>query len=188
MWLFNQINNSNMKKYFAAACLLFLFSCNAASEKQAADTGDSTETQTASTDSSTVVLEDPKVQAIYNDYIGLKTALVNSKFDEAKKTAAVLKSSLSTYAGCENTAIVADKIVNSKDIAAQRKEFTHLSNDVIAMFKTADLKSGSIYVQHCPMANGGDGGDWLSSNKNIQNPYYGDEMLECGAVLQEIKK
>jgi Cu(I)/Ag(I) efflux system membrane fusion protein len=62
-----------------------------------------------------------------------------------------------------------------------------LSTDVIALFKHADLKKGSIYVQHCPMANNGDGGDWLATENKIQNPYYGDEMMECGRVLEEIK-
>ena len=42
-----------------------------------------------------------------------------------------------------------------------RLSFTYLSADVIAMFKHATLTSGAIYVQHCPMANKGDGGDWL---------------------------
>jgi hypothetical protein len=37
------------------------------------------------------------------------------------------------------------------------------------------------------MANKGDGGDWLSTEKEIRNPYYGDEMLECGRVAEEIK-
>lgn len=86
-----------------------------------------------------------------------------------------------------NTAIIANKIENSTDIAVQRKEFTALSNDVIALFKHADLKSGTIFVQHCPMANKGEGGDWLSSAQKIQNPYYGSEMMECGAVIEEIK-
>jgi len=36
------------------------------------------------------------------------------------------------------------------------------------------------------MANNGNGGDWLSSEKKIQNPYYGSDMMECGAVLETI--
>ena len=178
--------NSIMKKYFAIAGLLLLFSCSNSEQKNAVG-ADSANAEIAAADSSSVELADPKVQTIYNDYIVLKNALVNTNFDDAKKSAAALSASLANYAGCENTAVVADKISSAKDIAGQRKEFTHLSNDVIAMFKTAELKSGSIYVQHCPMANDGDGGDWLSSRKNIQNPYYGDQMMECGAVLQEIK-
>jgi hypothetical protein len=49
------------------------------------------------------------------------------------------------------------------------------------------LQRVMIYVQHCPMANNGDGGDWLSAENKIQNPYYGSEMMECGAVIAEIK-
>ncbi|WP_457287936.1 DUF3347 domain-containing protein [Pedobacter sp. UYP24] len=177
-----------MKKYFAAACLLILFSCNNSEQKSTVSLTDSSAVAKTKTDTSTAVkLADPKVQAIYNDYILLKNALVDAKFDVAKQSATALNSSLSKYEGCENTALVASKISVEKDLAGQRKEFTYLSADVIAMFKNAIVTSGSIYVQHCPMANKGEGGDWLSSQKKIQNPYYGSEMLECGAVLQEIK-
>ena len=65
--------------------------------------------------------------------------------------------------------------------------FTALNTDLIALFKNVELTAGTIFVQHCPMANKGDGGDWLSSVKKIQNPYYGDEMMECGSVVEEIK-
>lgn len=176
-----------MKKYFAVACLLIFFSCTNSDHTSTADSEDSTGVAVNHTDSSDVKLTDPKVQAIYDDYVSLKNALVATNYVEAKTTASALKSSLSNYEGCESTATIAGKIAGAEDVASQRKEFTYLSADVIAMFKHAALNSGSIYVQHCPMANGGDGGDWLSSNKNIQNPYYGDKMMTCGAVLQEIK-
>jgi hypothetical protein len=48
--------------------------------------------------------------------------------------------------------------------------------------------SGSIYVQYCPMANEGKGGYWLSSQEEIMNPYYGDDMLHCGEVKETIAK
>lgn len=134
-----------------------------------------------------VELKDSKVQAIYNGYISLKDALVSTKFEDAKKAASVLKTALANYKGCESTSLIADKIATAKDIKEQRKEFTLLSEDVIALFKHADMVKGAIFVQHCPMANNGDGGDWLSAEKKIQNPYYGDEMMECGRVLEEIK-
>ncbi|MHA4895156.1 DUF3347 domain-containing protein [Pedobacter sp. PWIIR3] len=174
-----------MKKYFTVAALFILFSCNNTEQKTGASKDTSAVTETKS-DNAAVKLADPKVQAIYNNYISLKNALVDAKFEVAKSAATELKSSLSNYEGCENTALVAGKISEAKDLVGQRKEFTYLSADVIAMFKHATLTSGAIYVQHCPMANSGDGGDWLSSEKKIQNPYYGSEMMECGAVLQEI--
>lgn len=176
-----------MNKYVGAVMLLVLFSCNNG-EQHAAKSADSTKVSEKSTGSTEVRLKDPAVQAIYTDYIVLKDALTRTKYEESKAAAKALAAKLAVFQGCENTAIIADKIKDAKNIEEQRKEFTFLSSDVIAMFKHADLESGTIYVQHCPMANHGDGGDWLSSDKKIQNPYYGDQMMECGAVLEEIKK
>jgi hypothetical protein len=174
-----------MKNYFAAGLLLILFSCTNSEQKDTAQTSDTT--ATLSSDSGSVKLVVTKAQTIYDDYISLKNSLVSTKYEEAKQSAGALKNSLAIYPGCENTALIAGKISAAKDIADQRKEFTLLSSDVIAMFKHADVSNGSIYVQHCPMANNGNGGDWLSSDKSIKNPYYGADMLECGAVLETIK-
>lgn len=174
----------HMNKYIGAVLLFALFSCQN-TEHHAAAAADSTEVPAKS--GSAVSLKEPAVQAIYTDYIVLKNALVDTKYEEAKAAAKVLSAKLAVFQGCENTALIADKIKDAKNIEEQRKEFTFLSSDVIAMFRHADLVSGTIYVQHCPMANHGDGGDWLSSDKKIQNPYYGSEMMDCGAVIEEIK-
>lgn len=174
-----------MRKYLAVMLITGIVSCTN-TEKKVAGNSDTTST-IAKTGAGAVELKDTKVQAIYDGYIALKDALVSTKFEDAQKTAAALKTDLANYKGCESTAIIADKIATSKDIAAQRKEFTSLSNDVIALFKHADIVKGSIFVQHCPMANNGDGGDWLSTEEKIQNPYYGDEMMECGRVVETIK-
>jgi Cu(I)/Ag(I) efflux system membrane fusion protein len=180
-----------MKNYILGLVLLTLFSCtnnNTGNTDATADSSiaDSTAVKTADASSETE-LSKPVEQAIYDGYIALKNALVAANFVNAKKLAADLSKSLKAREGCENTALIADKISSAKDIAAQRKEFTALSSDVIALFRHADLKKGVIYVQHCPMANGGNGGDWLANEQKIQNPYYGDEMMECGAVVEEIK-
>jgi hypothetical protein len=174
-----------MRKYLAIMLITGIISCTNTDQKVAGNSDTTSKIEVA--DHNGVELKDNKVQAIYDGYISLKNALVNTKFEAAQKAAAVLKLALADYKGCENTALIADKIATAKDIATQRKEFTSLSADVIALFKHADLKKGSIFVQHCPMANNGDGGDWLAAEKKIQNPYYGDEMMECGRVLEEIK-
>jgi Cu(I)/Ag(I) efflux system membrane fusion protein len=44
-----------------------------------------------------------------------------------------------------------------------------------------------IYVQHCPMADNNKGADWLSTEKEIRNPYFGSSMLTCGEVTSELK-
>lgn len=175
-----------MKKYIGIAIVSTFIACTTPVKhgESAADSTAKTDTVALNTE---VKLADPRIENIYKGYISLKNSLVSSNAKAAHQTAADLSVSLKAFEGCENTALIADKIAGSEDIKLQRKEFTALSSDVIAMFKHTDLKKGTIYVQHCPMANNGDGGDWLSSEKKIRNPYYGDKMMECGAVLEEIK-
>lgn len=178
-----------MKNYILGLVVLALASCtgkNSGNAGTAADSLAADAVKTSATASGTE-LSEPVEQAIFDGYIALKNALVGTKFEDAKKVAADLSKSLKAREGCENTALIADRISAAKDIATQRKEFTALSSDVIALFRHADLKKGVIYVQHCPMANDGNGGDWLAAEQKIQNPYYGDEMMECGAVVEEIK-
>ena len=47
---------------------------------------------------------------------------------------------------------------------------------------------GNAYVVHCPMAAGGKGADWLSSTATVVNPYFGDEMLNCGDVTDTLSE
>lgn len=175
-----------MKQYLGIAAILVIMACNN-SEQKSAETKDTGSVNKVDSNATALNFADEKVGLIYTDYIALKDALVATKFEDAQAKAKKLAESLKGYEGCENTALTAAKIASAKDIAAQRTAFTSLSNDVIALFKHASLSKGTIYVQHCPMANKGEGGDWLSSEKKIQNPYYGSEMMECGAVLEEIK-
>ena len=44
-----------------------------------------------------------------------------------------------------------------------------------------------LYLQFCPMANNNKGGYWLSKEKEIKNPYFGENMIGCGEVTKEIK-
>jgi Cu(I)/Ag(I) efflux system membrane fusion protein len=37
------------------------------------------------------------------------------------------------------------------------------------------------------MANNNSGADWLSLEKVIKNPYFGDKMLTCGSVVRIIE-
>jgi hypothetical protein len=38
------------------------------------------------------------------------------------------------------------------------------------------------------MALNDKGAMWLSENKEIKNPYYGEKMMECGTVEEVIEK
>lgn len=153
----------------------------------------STQSDTVKTDSITVPIvpieiKDTVTAQVYNHYIQLKDVLVESDPAKAKIVASELAIALRKIKGSENTAVLADKIAAGSDLPEQRTSFTALSKDVIALFKQSEISSGSIYVQYCPMANEGEGGYWLSSETEIMNPYYGDEMLHCGEVKETIAK
>lgn len=174
-----------MKKYIGIAMLSALVACTNTSKKAETLTDSTAKTDTVALNTD-IQLADPKIEKIYTGYIALKNSLVSSNAAAAHQTATDLSVALKAFEGCENTALIADKIAGTEDIKSQRKEFTALSSDVIALFKHVDLTKGTIYIQHCPMANNGDGGDWLSSDQKIRNPYYGDKMLECGGVVESI--
>ncbi|TCD04245.1 DUF3347 domain-containing protein [Pedobacter frigidisoli] len=175
-----------MKRIFGIAILATLFACNQA-DKKSTEIKDSIQEDSSST-SINIKIKDEKKSQILNQYVELKNALVGSDSAIAQKSAIALEKSLANYEGCEPTAEIAAKIASSVDLVMQRKNFTVLSADVIALFKNTEIESGTLYVQHCPMANKGDGGDWLSTKKEIRNPYYGNAMLECGRVVEEIVK
>ncbi|WP_018622796.1 DUF3347 domain-containing protein [Spirosoma luteum] len=65
-------------------------------------------------------------------------------------------------------------------VVAQREEFAALSTGMIAVTRAA--KPAKAYVQYCPMKNA----SWLSDSRDVRNPYYGEKMLKCGSVKEEI--
>jgi len=74
---------------------------------------------------------------------------------------------------------------NSRDIGHQREHFEILSTDL----KDLIVITGSdrnLYQIFCPMYNNNAGGMWLSASNEIKNPYYGNKMMKCGSVQQEI--
>ncbi|MCB0841214.1 MAG: DUF3347 domain-containing protein, partial [Bacteroidetes bacterium] len=80
-----------------------------------------------------------------------------------------------------------EKILASQDIKEQRKQFLFLSTGLINAVSAFGIAGEqTLYVQHCPMAMDDKGADWLSYTKNILNPYFGEEMLTCGIVKEEL--
>jgi hypothetical protein len=177
-----------MKRTFGFLAVAVLMACNSSNKStEVKDSLSSSQTDSIAIPAAVLSFEDTKLQAIYNAYISLKDKLVATNFDESKLAAGELATNLKGYKGCESAEKIAITIAEAKDIVGQRASFTNLNVELIPIFKQASLVSGTMYLQHCPMANNGDGGDWISSEQKIQNPYYGDEMMECGRVVEEIK-
>lgn len=141
----------------------------------------------AQTQQSTAKFKDEKLGTAYEHYIHLKDALVASNAQDAKKAATDLQTSLANVSGSKKVVDEAAKVASSSDLDEQRKAFSSLSNEMKTLVKDGKLASGSLYVEYCPMANNNEGAFWLSNEKQIKNPYFGDAMLKCGSVKETIQ-
>lgn len=127
-------------------------------------------------------------------YYELKDALVATNPKKAKIEALTLVSAFKTVKADKLSASVkkalnmasaqAMAISKTTDIEQQRKQFEGISTAMITVVKAS--KASKAYVQYCPMAFDGKGASWLSSKREVRNPYYGSKMLTCGSVKEEI--
>ena len=141
------------------------------------------------------------IKGIFDHYIHVKTALVNSNAAEAKNGANAILDVLRKFdkslllseqkgaydKSISNFKAAATGIVSTSDIKKQREHFASLSNTAYELAKSFGAGK-TVYHEHCPMAFDNKGAMWLSESKEIKNPYYGDEMLECGTVEEVIEK
>jgi Cu(I)/Ag(I) efflux system membrane fusion protein len=79
----------------------------------------------------------------------------------------------------------ANILLKKDEVGAQRVQFGFLSQALINAL-TAFGVDGTYYVQFCPMAFDNAGANWLSNEKQIRNPYFGDLMMKCGSVTDEL--
>ena len=134
-----------------------------------------------------VTLKNDKLNAVYQHYLHLTTAITNEDTSAAKIASAAIEAGARVIEGGASLAASAARTTTARDIEAQRKEYSNLSNEFITQVKKSGLSSGELYVDYCPMALNDEGAYWLSHVKEIRNPYFGDEMLECGSVKETIK-
>ena len=139
------------------------------------------------------------LRPLYISYLKWKDALTSDNFEEAQKMATNMKSVLdkidmSLFRGDTHRMDYQDGLSNSLEhvqhmsgIEQLRKAFQVISATMIEMTNTFNPLDETIYVQHCPMADNNKGADWLSTSKEIKNPYFGSSMLTCGEVTKVIK-
>ena len=141
------------------------------------------------------------IKEIVNAYLQLKNALTRDNTKDAATAGTGLETAFKTV---DKTAMTAEQkkafedVVddarehaehigsNSGNIAHQREHFEMLSNDMYDLVKAFGSEQ-TLYKDFCPMYNNKKGAFWLSETKEITNPYYGNEMLKCGQVKEEIK-
>lgn len=135
-------------------------------------------------------------------YLQLKNALAK---DNAKDAAAAGNTIVASLAQITATSLPADKQkvyrelqddikehaehigANAGKIEHQREHFVMLSKDVSDLVKEFGNNGQLLYKDFCPMANEGKGAIWISEVKEIQNPYLGSKMPDCGTLKETIK-
>lgn len=137
---------------------------------------------------------------VYSAYFALKNALVASDGSTAATQAknlfdAVANVKMEVMNPSQHTAWMkfqqklsadAGKIKDTQKIKQQREHFASLSKNMYEVMKVVKPET-PVYYDHCPMYNDGKGGNWISTEKAIKNPYYGNQMLTCGSVKETLK-
>ena len=140
------------------------------------------------------------IEPLFESYFSFKTALASDDFEKAKQSGLGLKSALAKvdmnlFKGNAHDVWMElssslksslQHIEHQEKITSLRESFIHISNGMIAIAESFEANSSPIYIQHCPMANSDKGADWLSRAKEIRNPYFGESMLTCGSVKEEL--
>lgn len=138
-----------------------------------------------------------QTQSLLTSYYDIKNALVNSDATLAASKANVFskvmgsidmksipKAEMTAFMGLQDKLeFDAKHISETKDISQQRQYFANFSANLFKLAKAVKLTNEPVYYDYCPMKKS----YWLSDNAAIKNPYYGKQMLTCGAVKETLK-
>ena len=138
---------------------------------------------------------------VYNAYLKMNDAFVKSNAksvaNEAKKVIKAIESvdmallEHDPHMKWMDQLEILNRTINSisklNDIEKQRNEYIQFNLAFYESVKMFGLENTITYFQYCPMANNDKGAYWLSSKKDILNPYFGDAMLSCGETKETIK-
>ena len=133
-----------------------------------------------------VVLKDPDLDALHQQYQLLTKALVVEDVKSVKTAALAIEAGARAIKGTGSMATAAAKISSTSDLKTQRMAFSTLNEAFIALLKDSGLDRGKLYVAHCPMALDDQGASWVSYTREIRNPYFGDSMLTCGSITETL--
>ncbi|MBS1491132.1 MAG: efflux RND transporter periplasmic adaptor subunit [Bacteroidetes bacterium] len=141
------------------------------------------------------------IRSLITPYLKIKNALVSSDAKLASTTARELKNQLheiknnwpeknrgvnepETLKALETSATIMEA---TQDIEIQRASFSNLSKALYSFIKKFKVGNIHAYYQYCPMAFDNAGGYWISTEKEISNPYFGKTMPQCGETIETLK-
>jgi nitrogen fixation/metabolism regulation signal transduction histidine kinase len=129
--------------------------------------------------------EDPAlaepVKSVLNQYLTIQTNLANDSIqgldEHAKAIATAVKGDAAKMLS-PDVAAQAETLAQAKDLKAAREAFKPLSASLVKYLADKKAGKGVYHEAYCPMAEA----SWLQTGKDIRNPYFGKEMLDCGEL------
>jgi len=154
-------------------------------------------------ESNRIVVQDEfkkQLTKVVENYFTLKNSLVESNTTNAKKESEKLLNSINNVdmsllgedahakwmSSKNELSELLTKINNSSDLEEHRIHFQKISKKIIDLTESFGINKDFVYVQFCPMAFDDKGAYWLSETEEILNPYFGDDMLNCGETKRKI--
>jgi membrane fusion protein, copper/silver efflux system len=149
---------------------------------------------------------DPAFQAalrgVVESYLSVQVALAGDTLPDAGQAASLLPAEIekldptllsgqsaraweTRFAGVFRVPV--EGISGAADIEAARAAFEELSIKLIEAVNHFGTGEGQVYHRaHCPMAFDFRGADWIQSDAEVLNPYFGASMLRCGTVEEPL--
>jgi Cu(I)/Ag(I) efflux system membrane fusion protein len=160
------MKNTGFRKQIATAaiiCFMAMFSLAAFGDEKNADGG----------------LSGP-VKGVYEHYIAVQKALANDSMKGVAENANAIAAAANSEAKGlpADTAKQAEAVAKAKDIKAARQAFKPLSASLAKYLAENKAGKGVYHEAYCPMAKA----NWLQTEKEVRNPYYGKSMLDCGEL------
>ncbi len=142
-----------------------------------------------------LVSQAQSTKPVLTAYLQLKQALVASDGGRAKARAATLLKALDQVdhrrlsTADQHRLLAIDtsafSICKSSNVAGQRRFFSALSLNLIGLMRAT--RPATVYVQFSSLAQLPQGAYWLSSRKQIENPYVDRSQRRQGCVIGTIK-
>jgi len=111
-------------------------------------------------------------------YLRLQQALADDRMETVGEDALALANAtvkIGSKAATVRAAV--NPFAQARDLRAAREAFGGLSETIIAL--VGDALPDGLAIAYCPMARK----SWLQRGDDVQNPYYGKAMADCGRIV-----
>ncbi len=119
-------------------------------------------------------VEETVVSKLLNNYVNAQKALAADDLASATVAFTAIANATET-----EMAKIGIEISQTRNLESARSKCKVRSEHIVEM----ELPDGYV-VAHCPMADDGNGADWVQQEGDIANPYFGTAMKGCGSIKE----